>query len=36
MFCSKIVRAAMTLSGNRLTVRGCKGPVCDTQVWTRL
>ncbi|MEO8531576.1 MAG: DUF2147 domain-containing protein [Deltaproteobacteria bacterium] len=30
------VRASMTLSGNRLTVRGCKGPICDTQVWTRL
>ena len=30
------VRASMTLSGNRLTVRGCKGPICDTQIWTRL
>ena len=30
------VKGSMTLSGNRLTVRGCKGPVCDTQVWTRV
>jgi uncharacterized protein (DUF2147 family) len=30
------VRASMNLSGNRLVVRGCKGPVCDTQTWTRL
>lgn len=30
------VRAHMLLDGNRLTVTGCKGPVCDGQVWTRV
>lgn len=29
-------RASMQLQGDRLTVTGCKGPVCDGQVWTRL
>jgi uncharacterized protein (DUF2147 family) len=28
--------AKMTLTGNRLAVTGCKGPICDGQVWTRL
>ena len=30
------VKGSMTLRGNRLVVRGCKGPICDTQTWTRL
>lgn len=29
-------KATMKLTGNRLKVTGCKGPVCDGQVWTRL
>lgn len=29
-------RAKATLSGNTLKVTGCKGPVCDGQVWTRV
>jgi uncharacterized protein (DUF2147 family) len=28
--------AQMTLSGNRLTVKGCYGPVCHSQKWTRV
>lgn len=28
-------RASMRLSGNNLTVKGCKGVVCDSQVWSR-
>ena len=28
--------ATMQLSGNTLKVRGCKGLVCDGQVWTRV
>ena len=28
--------AQMELDGNRLNVTGCKGPVCDGQVWTRV
>lgn len=27
--------ARMKLTGDRLEVTGCKGPVCDGQVWTR-
>lgn len=29
-------RASMVLQGDRLIVTGCRGPVCDGQVWTRL
>lgn len=29
-------RARMTLEGDRLRVLGCRGPVCDGQVWRRL
>ena len=29
-------KASMQLAGNRLTVKGCKGVVCDKQVWSRL
>lgn len=29
-------RASARLSGNQLEVTGCKGPVCDGQVWTRV
>jgi uncharacterized protein (DUF2147 family) len=29
-------KGSMKLSGNRLIVRGCKGPVCDGQTWSRL
>ncbi len=29
-------RATMQLSGDRLKVRGCKGLVCDGQVWMRV
>lgn len=28
--------ARMSLEGNKLHVTGCKGPVCDGQVWTRV
>ena len=28
--------AKMQLSGNRLEVTGCKGPVCDGQMWIRV
>ena len=28
--------ASLELMGDILRVRGCKGPVCDGQVWTRL
>lgn len=28
--------AGMTLNGNRMTVRGCLGPVCMSQKWTRI
>lgn len=28
--------ASMVLEGGRLKVRGCKGPVCDGQTWTRV
>lgn len=26
----------LLVSGDRMTVRGCLGPVCQSQVWTRL
>jgi uncharacterized protein (DUF2147 family) len=29
-------KASMVLSGNTLTVTGCKGPVCDGQTWVRV
>ncbi|MEM9524866.1 MAG: DUF2147 domain-containing protein [Pseudomonadota bacterium] len=29
-------KASMRLLGDRLRVRGCKGVVCDGQVWTRV
>ena len=29
-------KATMQLAGNTLKVRGCKGIVCDGQVWTRV
>ena len=29
-------RAKARLAGNRLEVTGCKGPVCDGQVWSRV
>jgi uncharacterized protein (DUF2147 family) len=29
-------RASATLKGQTLKVTGCKGPVCDGQVWTRV
>ncbi len=28
--------AKMQLSGNRLTVKGCFGPVCESQKWSRV
>ena len=28
-------QASARLQGDRLTVTGCQGPVCDGQVWTR-
>jgi len=28
--------AQMLLSGNRLTVKGCFGPVCQSQKWARI
>lgn len=28
--------AEMTLKGNHLTVAGCKGPICQSQTWTRV
>lgn len=28
--------ATMTLAGTKLTVRGCLGPICQSQVWTRV
>lgn len=28
--------AEMKVSGQRMTVRGCLGPVCKNQVWTRV
>jgi len=28
--------AGMTLKGNRMTVKGCYGPVCMSQKWTRI
>jgi len=28
--------AGMTLSGNRLKVKGCAGPICKSQTWTRV
>ena len=29
-------RATAQVSGNRMTVRGCKGAICDSQVWSKL
>ncbi|MCF6445209.1 DUF2147 domain-containing protein [Nereida sp. MMG025] len=29
-------KASMKLEGQALRVRGCKGPVCDSQVWQRV
>lgn len=29
-------KASMMLQGDRLKVRGCKGVVCDGQIWTRV
>jgi uncharacterized protein (DUF2147 family) len=29
-------KAKMTVQGNRMTVKGCLGPVCQSQVWTRI
>jgi len=31
-----VYRAGMRLMGNRLKVRGCLGPICQSQVWTRV
>ena len=28
--------ATMKVSGQKMTVRGCFGPVCKSQIWTRL
>jgi uncharacterized protein (DUF2147 family) len=30
------VRASMQLTGGRLKIRACKGPVCETLNWTRI
>lgn len=30
------VKGKMSLSGNSVKVRGCKGPVCDGQTWQRV
>lgn len=32
----KVYRSKMALSGNRLTVSGCIGPVCRGQTWQRI
>lgn len=32
----KTYRSKMSLSGNKLTVKGCVGPICRGQTWTRL
>ena len=32
----KDVAASMTVTGNNMRVRGCAGPVCRSQVWTRV
>lgn len=32
----KIYSSKMTLSGNSLKVKGCVGPICKGQTWTRL
>ncbi len=32
----KVYRSKMTLSGNRLKVSGCVGPICRGQTWTRV
>ncbi len=29
-------RGRLSVAGNRMTVSGCLGPVCQSQVWTRL
>lgn len=29
-------QGTMQVSGNRMVVRGCLGPVCQSQVWTRV
>lgn len=29
-------KATARLTGNRMTVTGCKGRICDSQVWSRL
>jgi len=30
------VKGQFLVSGHKMTVRGCLGPVCQSQVWTRL
>lgn len=32
----KIFNSKMTLNGNSLVVRGCVGPICKKQTWTRV
>lgn len=32
----KTYKSKMALSGNKLTVSGCVGPICRKQVWTRV
>ena len=32
----KIYRSKMVLQGNRLSVSGCVGPFCRSQVWSRV
>ncbi|WP_010138076.1 DUF2147 domain-containing protein [Oceanicola sp. S124] len=32
----KVVDAEMQLEGDRLSVRGCAGIICNSQVWTRV
>ncbi|TNE69043.1 MAG: DUF2147 domain-containing protein [Rhodobacteraceae bacterium] len=32
----KVYNSKMTLSGNTLTVKGCVGPICKGQTWTRV
>jgi len=29
-------KGRLAVNGNRMTVKGCLGPICQSQVWTRL